>query len=291
MIILRHKSHNFTAAPRKYFCDIVDLRVALWTFGVPMLLTAVPSVLLALHTVIYLVRHHFVLRRAINIGNTSARNVPFELGHCLRLVFFCIAFGAIVIMLFAQQVIEAKDNTNNDPAKRGPDRDFPIFSDFSDSVGGIIFFIIFGTTRAALNTLGHLLSCGCIQTRLEQQRHSHDPRAVRLASTSSSLGRRTTGVMALQEAMMDVDLESNLSTWTSLPADTSATSLLPPLPLLPPTMQEMHSAMQEMHSAMQEMYSTMLVPTAAMSPYVIHPLVAVPARIYNPDPDFKNYPK
>ncbi|KAG9071080.1 hypothetical protein KI688_008623 [Linnemannia hyalina] len=181
MIILRHKSHNFTAAPRKYFCDFEDLRVALWTFGVPMLLTAVPSVLFA-------------------------------------------SFGVIVIMLFAQQVIEAKDNTKNDPARRGPDRDFPIFSDFSDSVGGISFFIIFGTTRAALDTLGYLLSCGCIRTRLERRRHRHDPRA-------------------------------------------------------------------EMHSTMQEMYSTMLVPTATMSPYVIHPLVAVPAQIYNPDPDFKNYPK
>ncbi|KAF9546703.1 hypothetical protein EC957_009463 [Mortierella hygrophila] len=274
-------SHNFTAAPQKYFCDFGDLRVALWTFGVPMLLIAVPSVLFALHTVTYLVRHHFVLRRAINIGNTSTRNVPFELGHCLRLVFFCIAFGAIVIMLFAQQVIEAKDNTNNDPARREPDGDFPIFSDFSDSVGGIIFSIIFGTTRAALDTLGYILSCGCIRTRLERRRHRHDPRAVRLMSTSSSLGRRTTGAMTLQEAMMDVDLESNLSTLTSLPADTSPTSLLP---LLPPTMQEMYSTMQEMHS-------TMLFPTAAMSPYVIHPLVAVPAQIYNPGPDFKNYPK
>lgn len=74
---------------------------------------------------------------------------------------------------------------------------------------------------------------------------------------------------------MDVDLESNLSTRTSLPADTSATAPLPPLP---PTMQEMHS--------------TMLVPTAATSPYFIHPLVvAVPAQIYNPDPDLNNYPK
>ncbi|KAG0073817.1 hypothetical protein BGZ90_011268 [Linnemannia elongata] len=211
MIILRRKDPNFTAVPRKYFCDFEDLRVALWTFGVPMLLTAVPSVLFALHTVIYLVRHHFVLRRAINIGNTSAINVPFELGHCLRLVFFCVAFGAIVIMLFAPQVIEAKDNTSNDPARRGPDRDFPVFSDLTDSVGGIIFFVIFGTTRAALDTLEYLFSCGCIRTRLERRRHHHNSRAARLTSTSSSLDKRTTGVMTPLEAMVDVDLESNLS--------------------------------------------------------------------------------
>jgi hypothetical protein len=175
--------------------------------------------------------------------------------------------STMVILLFIQQAIQA--NRNNDPVRHEPDRDFPIFSDFSDCLGGIIFFIIFGTTKHALDTWGYLLSCGCIRTRLERRRRRYDPRAERLGSTSSSLGRWTTGAMTLQEAM-DVDLESNLSTLTSLPIDSTLTLPVPP---------------------MHETHLTMLDPAGlvVVSPHSVHPLVTVPSSIYTPD--FKNYPK
>jgi hypothetical protein len=74
--------------------------------------------------------------------------------------------------------------------------------------------------------------------------------------------------MTLQEAM-EVDLESNLSTLTSLPVNTTS------LPL---------SA-----SAVREMHPTMLSPALIESPYFVYQLAAVPLSIYTPD--FKNYSK
>ncbi|KAF9127803.1 hypothetical protein BGW39_005622 [Mortierella sp. 14UC] len=193
LLILHHEDVHFTAVPRKYFCDFDNTLVTRWTCGVPMFLAALPSVLLAFHPMIYLVRHHFV---AIVFGGSSARNVPFEPGHCLRLVFFCIAFGAVAIMLVVQENIAAGENSRA-AVVSGLNRGSPVFPDFTDSVGGIIFFVIFGTTKDALETLGCLCSCGRIRRR-RRQHPFHDQsdygnRAFILDSTCSSLGRQTTG--------------------------------------------------------------------------------------------------
>lgn len=47
MVILRRKDLYFTAAPRKYFCDFEDTKVTLWTFGLPMVIASIPSILFA----------------------------------------------------------------------------------------------------------------------------------------------------------------------------------------------------------------------------------------------------
>ncbi|KAK3846141.1 MAG: hypothetical protein J3R72DRAFT_486886 [Linnemannia gamsii] len=256
LLILHHIDTNFTAMPRKYFCEFGAIIVTRWTYGLPMLLAALPSVLFALHTVIYLVRHHFVLRRAIVFGGTSVRSVPFELGHCLRLIFFVIAFGAIVIMLVVQENIAAKGENSKETIELGPNRENPVFSDFTDSLSGIIFFLIFGTTKDALDTMGYIFCCGCIQRRRRRHHHSRhhgsiDNRAFRLNSTSSSLDRNTsmtrtgTGTMSgmtLQEAI-GFDLESNMSTLlasSSSVADGAWGSNCPPPPM--PSMQKLSSS-------------------------------------------------
>jgi hypothetical protein len=46
-LILRRNEAHFSAVPRKYFCDFDDTMVTRWTYGVPMFLAALPSVLFA----------------------------------------------------------------------------------------------------------------------------------------------------------------------------------------------------------------------------------------------------
>ncbi|KAG0377790.1 hypothetical protein BGX24_005466 [Mortierella sp. AD032] len=76
----------------------------LFSFGVPVVTTATALVIL----------HHI---------DTNFTAMPRK--HCLRLIFFVIAFGAIVIMLVVQENIAAKGESSKETIELGSNRENP----------------------------------------------------------------------------------------------------------------------------------------------------------------------
>ncbi|KAF9087800.1 hypothetical protein BGX29_000605 [Mortierella sp. GBA35] len=154
-VILLRNEPFYSAYPRRYYCDLGGVRVTHGTFAYPMLVTCILGILCALCTVVFLVRHYFLVRRTLNNGTTSTGSMVFELSYCVRLLIFCIGFGLIVLMAVLGSMVDSKQNATYDSGQH-----LSVSSDFSGSLIGIVIFVIFGTTRDAFRTLKKLVCCG-----------------------------------------------------------------------------------------------------------------------------------
>ncbi|KAF9904112.1 hypothetical protein EC991_003087 [Linnemannia zychae] len=160
LILLRNQPF-LSSYPRKYYCDLGGTNITYWTFAVPMLVTAVLGILCAVHTVLYLLRHYFMLRRTLNSGTYSnGGGMSFELSYCIRLLIFCIGFGVLVLMAVLDTIVDP----NARKATYNTSENLSNFSDFSGSLVGIVIFVIFGTTKDAFRTLRKIVffvgTCG-----------------------------------------------------------------------------------------------------------------------------------
>ncbi|KAK3846183.1 MAG: hypothetical protein J3R72DRAFT_516493 [Linnemannia gamsii] len=77
-VLLRNEPF-FSAFPRRFYCNLEDGPVTRGTFAGTMLAVAIPGILLALHTVIYLVQHYVFFRKTLVLTLTPSSNVVIEL--------------------------------------------------------------------------------------------------------------------------------------------------------------------------------------------------------------------
>jgi len=208
-----------------------------------------------------------------------------ECRYCLRLLFFCLTFAVTVIMAVVEKYIASRALSDTYEA----DGEFAIASDFSSSCSGIIFLVIFGSTKDAVKSMRYFLTCGCIRKRMTCFQLKDESRALRLESATSSMGRPpSSGGPCTGRPKCDsigIDLESALSMPTSLSLHgrISATAILPATTTPAPTLSPSYSpATLQMQQTMTPTLSPALGPI--VSPYLIHPhdVLVIPFPIYNP---------
>ncbi|GJJ73748.1 hypothetical protein EMPS_06106 [Entomortierella parvispora] len=165
--ILLRDWEDLSSYPRKFYCDLRSSNITLGTFAIPMLVVAIPGIICATHSVIFLVLHTLRVRRTLYRSETHAPSLAMDLSHCIRLVIFCLAFGIIVLLAvlekFGQKVATKDDYSTTDELNN--------FSDFSGSFAGIGVFLVFGTTKDAVRTMG-LVFLPCIFPRRDRNQAS-----------------------------------------------------------------------------------------------------------------------
>ncbi|KAK5816091.1 hypothetical protein F5H01DRAFT_379763, partial [Linnemannia elongata] len=169
-VVLLKDQPYFSAFPRQFYCNLADSAVTKGTFAGPMLVVAIPGILLSLHTAIYLVQHYVFVRKTLVLTLTPSSHVVIEPSHCIRLLVFCLSIGIIVIMAVLQVLVEPKTSKNREikpttpsapatNANRQDNRNLVMFSEFSGSLVGFFAFLIFGTTQDAFETLKGIFCC------------------------------------------------------------------------------------------------------------------------------------
>ncbi|KAG0348805.1 hypothetical protein BC939DRAFT_505264 [Gamsiella multidivaricata] len=203
-IILLRNEPEWMAYPRRYFCDLKETNVTLATFAIPMVVGAFAGILFTL----CLVRHYHQIRRTVNLSGLNTNRIVFELSHCIRLIIFCLSFGAIVAMAILPRLIQMNTvHPNYDESSK-----LSTFSDYSGSLVGYFIFLVFGTTKESMRTLWMILStcwrfCTCTRVR-RRRREAQD------AESGGDQDTPSVNSLSFQDTMM---LNSNASTSSRIP--------------------------------------------------------------------------